>query len=134
MSACTLMAEVTEQRAESGACSSYPESRRNSTKSTAFEVDEIIVSRLDRRSDWGKTGVQTPEAAKSPLPPVLPPSRATGAFRTVTECHCGPTKGSESPLATEGRLGWVFYHSSSQMLLSRVKATTLPSVLPPAPP
>ena len=29
---------------------SYPESRRNSTKSTAFEVDEIIVSRLDRRS------------------------------------------------------------------------------------
>ena len=49
MSARTLMAEVTEQRAESGACSSYPESRRNSTKSTAFEVDEINVSRLEAK-------------------------------------------------------------------------------------
>ena len=73
MSACTLMAEVTEQRAESGACSSYPESRRNSTKSTAFEVDEIIVSRLDRRSDWGKTGsgslhLHTPRGYTCTLP------------------------------------------------------------------
>ena len=30
--------------------------------------------------------------------------RATGAFRVVTECHYGPTKGSESPLATVGRV------------------------------
>ena len=29
--------------------------------------------------------------------------RATGVFRVVTECHYGPTKGSESPLATEDR-------------------------------
>ena len=27
---------------------------------------------------------------------------ATGVFRVATECGCGPTKGSESPLATEG--------------------------------
>jgi len=27
---------------------------------------------------------------------------ATGAFRGTTECGSGPTKGSESPLATEG--------------------------------
>ncbi len=27
--------------------------------------------------------------------------KATGVFRVVTECHCGPTKGSESPFATE---------------------------------
>ena len=31
------------------------------------------------------------------------PIRATGVFRVVTECHYGLTKGSESPLATEGR-------------------------------
>ncbi len=30
---------------------------------------------------------------------------ATGVFRVATECGCGPTKGSESPLATEDR-GW----------------------------
>ena len=29
--------------------------------------------------------------------------RATGVFRAATECGCGPTKGSESPLATEGK-------------------------------
>ena len=28
---------------------------------------------------------------------------ATGVFRAATECGCGPTKGSESPLATEDR-------------------------------
>ena len=31
-------------------------------------------------------------------------NRATGVFRVVTECHYGPTKGSESPLVTEGRV------------------------------
>ena len=30
------------------------------------------------------------------------PFGATGAFRGTTECGSGPTKGSESPLATEG--------------------------------
>ena len=30
-------------------------------------------------------------------------NRATGVFRGTTECGCGPTKGSESPLATECR-------------------------------
>ena len=33
------------------------------------------------------------------------PNRATGVFRESTECGFGPTKGSESPLATEGRQG-----------------------------
>ena len=33
------------------------------------------------------------------------PKGATGAFRAATECGCGPTKGSESPFATEGRRG-----------------------------
>ena len=28
--------------------------------------------------------------------------KATGVFRAATECGCGPTKGSESPFATEG--------------------------------
>ena len=28
---------------------------------------------------------------------------AIGVFRAATECGCGPTKGSESPLATEVR-------------------------------
>ena len=32
------------------------------------------------------------------------PNRATGVFRESTECGFDPTKGSESPLATEGRL------------------------------
>ena len=29
--------------------------------------------------------------------------KATGDFRAVTECHCGPTKVSESPFAKVGR-------------------------------
>ena len=33
------------------------------------------------------------------------PPRATGGFRESTECAFGPTKGSESPFATEGRDG-----------------------------
>ena len=32
-----------------------------------------------------------------------PDNGATGVFRAATECGCGPTKGSESPLATEGK-------------------------------
>jgi BirA family biotin operon repressor/biotin-[acetyl-CoA-carboxylase] ligase len=33
---------------------------------------------------------------------------ATEVFRVVTECHCGLTKGSESPFATEGKVGGGF--------------------------
>ncbi len=33
------------------------------------------------------------------------PTRATGVFREATECGFGPTKGSESPFATEARQG-----------------------------
>ena len=32
-----------------------------------------------------------------------PDNGATEVFRAATECGCGPTKGSESPLATEGK-------------------------------
>ncbi len=32
-----------------------------------------------------------------------PGNGATGVFRVATECGYGPTKGSESPLATEGK-------------------------------
>jgi len=31
------------------------------------------------------------------------PYGATGAFRAMTKCHCGPTKGSDYPVATEAR-------------------------------
>ena len=40
------------------------------------------------------------ESVSTPLP-----KRATGVFREATQCGFGPTKGSESPLATEGRKG-----------------------------
>ncbi len=42
-----------------------------------------------------------------PTPQPLPNevSRATGVFREATECGFGPTKGSESPFATEARQG-----------------------------
>jgi len=33
------------------------------------------------------------------------PQRATGVFRGATKCGYGPTKGSESPFATEGKAG-----------------------------
>ena len=33
--------------------------------------------------------------------PPLPLKGATGVFRVMTECHCGPTKGSDFPVATE---------------------------------
>ncbi len=39
----------------------------------------------------------------TPLPNEV--SRATGVFREATECGFGPTKGSESPFATEARQG-----------------------------
>ena len=39
----------------------------------------------------------------TPLPNKV--SRATGVFREATECGFGPTKGSESPFATEARQG-----------------------------
>ena len=35
--------------------------------------------------------------------PSQPPQGATGGFREATECGCAPTKGSESPFATEGK-------------------------------
>ncbi len=35
----------------------------------------------------------------------LPFRGATGVYRAATECGCGPTKESESPLATEGEVG-----------------------------
>jgi len=40
----------------------------------------------------------------------LPPLGATGVFREAKECGFGPTKGSESPLATEGRRRGPFVH------------------------
>ena len=42
----------------------------------------------------------------------IPPPLATGVFRAVTECHCGPTKGRESPLSTEGRQEAVWIYKS----------------------
>ena len=44
------------------------------------------------------------------------PKRATGVFRVATECGYGPTKGSESPFATEGPEGlkWAMPHAAGR--------------------
>ena len=42
------------------------------------------------------------------------PKGATGVFRVATECGYGPTKGSESPFATEGKDGGGLPKANSQ--------------------
>lgn len=42
-----------------------------------------------------------PRPYQRDVPVPIHPRRATGVFRGATERGCGPTKGSESPLATE---------------------------------
>ena len=42
------------------------------------------------------------------------PKGATGVFRVATECGYGPTKGSESPFATEGKDGGGLPKAKSQ--------------------
>ena len=42
----------------------------------------------------------------------IPLPLVTGVFRAVTKCHCGPTKGRESPLSTEGRQEAVWIYKS----------------------
>ena len=59
----------------------------------ATRLTPLTPSLLARGSDYIRS-------LTAPLP-----KRATGVFRESTECGFDPTKGSESPLATEGRLG-----------------------------
>jgi len=82
------------------------------TAETAAEFDlgsyDYIIDAIDSLKD---------KAALILLATSTPSSRATGAFRAATECGCGPTKGSESPFATEGRRGGLGLGSSPLWVL-----------------
>ena len=55
-----------------------------------------------KKETW-KTIIQLIVSILTAALTALAPAWAFGVFRAMTECHCGPTKGSKSPLATEGK-------------------------------
>ena len=62
-------------------------------------LEEPVVNSQESRVES-----QEPRAS-SRLSTQPSPKGATGVFRVATECGYGPTKGSESPFATEGKDG-----------------------------